>query len=283
MSKVIFLIVLLSVMSRAYDDELSETTSTELPTPDESPGAGAALCEAGSISSGLVTSCVCQAGSEKFTSCQNEKYGLAICNMVCGFDNRNAEACELWYYGVCNCLQNLAAGQTTNCVPDKPWAGAGIPPVWILRISANLISSTVLNTGVENLASMPDKNGGWTLGLNNLTPTMQGLTMNSQNTRTENQIHIHRCPVNANAVNVLSKLTPADYVLFKSVPGTTWYCKVEVLGATIAPSSDVLAFLKTTPSIDITNVGIGVIPANNFRWVCISTTKADVAEYTFCH
>lgn len=231
-------------------------------------------CTATNIENGDVSSCICSEGTNSCGSCPILQYGLKACNTVCSSVNKVCTACDIYYSQTCDCLQ------TQKCIFGKPWNGKGKPPIWILRqLQANLISSPVLNMGIEELSKMPDKDDGWVLGLNNMNKKSQGLTMNSKHSRSRNQIHIHICPKNKNAEKTLSALDQSLYSSFNSVPGTNWYCKNANNGFTI--SSDVVSFLnKGTVSID--SAGIGVLTDSKGRlWNCISTSGA--AEYIFCN
>lgn len=119
------------------------------------------------ITNGNVGNCICKSAQNTCSpNCNSQQYGLKVCNADCGKQqNVDCAACDIYYSekGICNCLQNILNGKTGECIPGKPWNGQGNPPIWILRLfSADLISSTVLNTGIENMQYMPDKNEGWT-------------------------------------------------------------------------------------------------------------------------
>lgn len=237
-----------------------------------------AKCTTGDISSGNIDNCICEDGTESCHSCPVTQYGLKACDTVCNSQNQPCSACDIYYgrSGICGCLQEK------NCIFGKTWNGQGNPPIWILRpFSANLISSPVLNTGVEQLSYMPDKNDGWILGLNNMNKKSQALTLNSKHSRSRNQIHIHICSKNSNAEKTLTNLDQSLYSSFNKivVSGVTWYCKNANNGLTI--SSDVVSFLGTS-AIDTDRAGVGVLTDSKGRlWNCISTSGA--AEYIFCN
>lgn len=243
-------------------------------------------CQASDISLGLVGSCTCRSGTNDCRKCNSQNVGLVICDTVCGSDNRNCHACDIWYSGVCECLQSSLP--SVGCIGNTVWAGPGhgLPPIWILRkFNANLISSSVLNTGIENLAQMPDKDEGWLLGLSNINTAIQALTMNSVETRSRNEIHIHLCSKNIGASVYLATLNPAQYSTFTFVPflGTSgWYCEATAKGITPKPSSDFIKWLGTSPSVNINKLGIGLLTDthNNYLWTCVSTYG--VAEEIFC-
>lgn len=148
--------------------------------------------------------------------------------------------------------------------------------MWTLHNGANpLISSTVLSAGVEDLAKMPDKNDGWELGMNHKS---QALAMNSQSSRTANQIHI--CSKNGNAENELSSLAKSKYTTLSPVTGKNWppknvnvYCEAKAS----TPSSSVVDWLKTHTKEE-PHVGIGVL--TDTHGTCASVGGA--AEHIFC-
>lgn len=233
-------------------------------------------CTATDIINGSIDNCTCVEGTSSCHTCPVVQYGLSVCDTVCNSGNKQCSACDIYYgkSGICGCLQEK------NCVFGKTWNGKGKPPIWILRqFSANLVSSTVLNTGVEQLDKMPDKNYGWILGLQKMQKKTEALAMNSKHSRSRNQIHIHICSKNTNADKVLSYLDKSQYSSFAKVPNTGWYCKYANNGNSV--SSDSIDYIKSS-SIDINRAGIGVLTDSNGRlWNCISTSGA--AEYIFCN
>jgi hypothetical protein len=245
-------------------------------------------CQADDISLGLVGGCTCRSGINDCRKCNSQNTGLIVCNTVCGLDNRECHACDIWYGGVCECLQKYPLPDIgSGCFGSISWQGPthGLPPVWILRNSANLISSTVLNTGIENINQMPDKNEGWLLGLSHINTATQALTMNSVETRSRNEIHIHLCNKNIAASNRLGTLDPKKYSIFTfiQVIGTSgWYCEATAKGTQLDPSSNFVKWLSTNPQVNINKLGIGLLTDthNNYIWTCISTYG--VAEQIFC-
>lgn len=248
-------------------------------------------CQASDISLGLVANCGCRSGINDCRRCISQSgallnVGLIACNTVCGSDNRECHGCDIWYGGVCECLKSYPLPNTVaGCYGNTPWQGPGngLPPVWILRNSANLISSTVLNTGIENLNQMPVNNEGWLLGLAHINTATQALAMNSVNTRTRNEIHIHLCNKNNAVSSYLGTQAASPNFAPFAIPGTTTsYCKTTQNGMPITPSSDFVNWVAQNPSANINTLGIGVLTDthNNYIWTCISTSG--VAEFIFC-
>lgn len=246
----------------------------------------ALACTSKDIETGNVKNCDCDnTFSTCATKCSPERYGLNKCGN-CGLgQNYKCTSCNVYYssLGVCGCLKELI-NKSSACIGGKPWSGSGTPPVWTLHNGANpLISSTVLSAGVEDLAKMPDKNGGWELGMKNINHKSQALAMNSQSSRTENQIHIHICSKNRNAENELSSLDKSKYTTLSPVTGKNWppknvnvYCEAKAS----TPSSSVVDWLKTHTKEE-PHVGIGVLTdTHGDWWTCASVGGA--AEHIFC-
>ncbi|KAJ2958148.1 hypothetical protein NQZ79_g6231 [Umbelopsis isabellina] len=277
----------------------SETYEDDLTGEGTAPGAGLSPldCTASDISLGLVASCSCRGANNACPACHLQKSGLVNCYAPCDSDNRECSSCNIYYGGLCKCLQIMAGllpGST--CFGNRPWLGPGmgLPPVWILGGSGNLgerlISSTVLNTGIDQLAEMPDNNGGWTLGFQHIDTLTQALSINSRLTRSRNEIHLHLCDKSSGPPAILAQKDPAMFATFE--PIGTWYCKATkpskaVLPNTDAwltsPSTDYLAWLATNPPVDRNNLGFALLTDthNNYLWQCITTTT-QVTEGIFC-
>lgn len=243
------------------------------------PFPGGGTCSAIDIRQGNVQNCNCVGGSGACTPlCTRQQYGLKVCNTVCDATNYPCQACDIYYSDVCECEQALIQGKMGQCITRTPWAGVGAPPTWIYRkFNSNLITSPVLNTGVEHLQDMPDKDDGWILGLSQLTPVTEALAMNSKNSRSRNQIHIHLCNKNQNAEGALAGLD--NYKTFTRVSNNL-VC--EVVTGVPKVSTNVVAYLRTQSADYVDRAGIGLLYDRHGRlWNCIS--EGGAAEYIFCH
>jgi hypothetical protein len=219
-----------------------------------------------------------------FTNCVNkcasEKYGLDTCGNCGKGKNYGCNACNLYYSntGVCGCLKELIKGGP-GCVGGKPWKGSGNPPVWTLHKGGKLlISSTVLNTGVESLKSMPEKDAGWELGVKNMQHKTQALAMNSQSQRDEDQVHIHICSKVIAAESVLAGLS---YTTLSPVTGKNWppvpvYCKLSS-----TPSTDVVNW-QLPAGVKISDVGIGLLTDTKGRWWTCASVGGTASYGVFC-
>jgi len=279
---------------------------------EQQPGVLAGTtCFANDISLGFVLTCNCQAFSASIQcprcNMQTGVAGLIACDQSCGFDNSVCTACDIWYGGACNCLKNLAGiNPGKSCTGSTIWKGPGmgLPPVWILGsddfLGSHLITSTILNTGIENIYQMTseESNSGWTFGLTKIDTKSQALALNSKHLRTKNQIHIHLCVKKTNPGSpndILGSLKPIEYSTFKNIPAIMSYCKATaVLPGKIVtpytdiwnpkPSTDFIEWYAANPTIDINILSIGLLTDshNNYLWECITYTTTNTAEHIFC-
>lgn len=248
-------------------------------------------CTAKDIIDGKVKSCDCYT---EFITCKkmciSEKYGLKTCGDCGQKDNYDCDSCVIYYgeLGVCGCLKELI-NKTDNCIGSKLWNGIGPPPIWTLQKGNNpLILSTVLNTGLENLATMPEKDGGWELGMMHMDHKTQALTMNSQSSRGQNQVHIHICPKLTSAEAVLSGLKSDSYNNISPVIGTmNWPPKgVDVFceaNNSPTPSTSIVEWYKThLNSTLIAHVGIGLLTDTYGNWWTCASIGGTAQFGVFC-
>jgi hypothetical protein len=298
------MLMLLSMVTAHADSSDPEDN----PGDDSPPGLDLAAvdCQASDISLGLVRTCTCRSAENVCPKCHlqdDANAGLINCYAPCDSDNRECKACDIFYGGVCNCLKIMSGISTgTKCIGNTAWQGPGngLPPVWILgsdsSLGSRLISSTILNTGIDQLANIPDNNAGWTLGLQHIDTSKQALAINSRARRSRDEIHIHLCNklTGANSPQVrLATLNPSNYVTFQAIG--SWYCKATKPTIPVKPntdswqtrpSTDYLAWVATTVAAvnSINNQGFALLTDsnNNYLWQCITTLETDVTEYTFC-
>ncbi|KAG2174758.1 hypothetical protein INT43_005816 [Umbelopsis isabellina] len=264
-------------------------------------------CTASDISLGLVTSCICRDAGNSCPKCHLQDAGLIDCYAPCSFDNRECGSCDIFYGGVCNCLKTMSGLLPgTPCVGNTAWAGPGkgLPPVWILgsglNLGSHLISSTILNTGIDQLADIPHNNDGWTLGFQHIDTKTQALAINSRARRSRDEIHIHLCSKKTgpgSPQDFLANQDPTQFATFKPLhiqPLITWYCKATKPTITpvkpntdswsTRPSTDYLAWLSTNPPVDSNNLGFALLTdtKNNYLWQCVTTLVTEVTEFVFC-
>jgi hypothetical protein len=160
-----------------------------------------------------------------------------------------------------------------------------------MLLSANdLITTTQLLPGILELSQAHDPEGGWTLGQDTYNRGQQGLAINSVQSRSEEQIHIHVCPFGTTSQGLrdtLSHQKYSNYVSLADVPGfSNLQCRVAPQRG--IPITDVARsikdFIAKPPSTECDYyVGAGVLTDNNdFTWMCISTARG-AAEFVFCH
>jgi len=160
-----------------------------------------------------------------------------------------------------------------------------------MLLSANdLITTTQLLPGILELSQAHNPEAGWTLGQDTYKRDQQGLAINSVQSRSEEQIHIHVCPIGTTAQTLrdtLSHRKYSDYVTLADVPTVPdVQCRVAPQrGIPISGVAQTIKDFLAKPSVAACDsyVGAGVITDNNdYTWMCISTARG-AAEYVFCH
>jgi hypothetical protein len=259
-------------------------------------------CLANDISLGLVSTCTCHGSNTMCRRCgeQTGEAGLVSCDQSCGFDNRDCLACNIYYGSVCDCLKRYAGLiPGTLCFVSDVWSGpgTGLPPTWVTFLNSELITSTILNTGIENLYQMTadEGNKGWTFGLTSIDTNTQALALNSKLLRTRDQIHIHRCNKKTGVGSPSSYLGTLNPTMYKSFVKTSmgWYCKAIPKTAPVTPlvdvwhpkaSTDFIEWYAINPSININILSIGLLTdsRNDYLWECIAESRTNTAEHIFC-
>ena len=157
----------------------------------------------------------------------------------------------------------------------------------------DLITTSQRLPGILELGQATHPNEGWLLGQNHYDKNTQALAMNSVATRSEEQIHIHLCPIvvgqrSARTQQLLTQLHRGDYTAqLKSVPmvplGSEMSCRVVATkGDTIDIGREIVQYLNSGKSCEA-YVGAGVMTDDNgWTWCCV-TTGHTAAETIFCH
>ncbi|KAK9369489.1 hypothetical protein V1509DRAFT_652245 [Lipomyces kononenkoae] len=224
---------------------------------------------------------------------------LVQCGQGCVTANSNCNGCYVWFHGLCLCIHHLQSGSPTNCIPSgRLTPGHPNPPIWMVLNDRDLITTTQKLTGILQLNTAPDPDGGWRLGQQNIKRASGSLAMNSVATRSEEQVHIHVCDILSSKIrDKLSSLTRSSYGSLQSVPltaaegfkpGSEMSCRVSPnKGAVVDVARDInstLAGLRPPPAnCAAYYVGAGVITdSNDYSWSCV-TTGTRSAEELFCH
>lgn len=282
-----------------YIDQYLQTNQTNF---ENNLGIIGSSCLANDISSGLISTCTCYSSTTVCRRCgeQTGEAGLVSCDQSCGFDNRDCLACNIYYGIVCNCLKRYAGlTQGNPCFASDVWSGpgTGLPPTWVTFLGSELITSTILNTGIENLYQMTadEGNRGWTFGITSIDTNTQALALNSKLLRTRDQIHIHRCNKKTGTGSPNSYLATLDPKMYTSFLKTSmgWYCKAIKNTGSVNPftdvwypkvSTDFIEWYSNNPSININILSIGLLTDshNNYLWECIAESRTNTAEHIFC-
>lgn len=247
----------------------------------------AAECTQSDISHLSVSGCTCQ---KFFTSCpltcplgggcgQNSNT-VKKCDVGCTDDNKDCSTCNLYYGGLCRCIQD------GDCFHD-PSTGS-----WTLLHARTLITTPHLLPGILQLGT---DNNGWKLGqialsTGKVSSVSAGtLAMNSVTSRTEEQIHIHVCdrPTSVfqqyldkkNAAHY-SQLTAIDFDQLGFQKNSIQCQALKTKNFDMAKlTSDYLN--KLGAGCAKYHVGAGLITdKQGYTWGCITTQGS--AEFLFC-
>lgn len=233
---------------------------------------------------------------------------LNHCGAGCTDENNDCSACYIWFVGLCNCLQRLIGQQTTGC---EVYGGTPLavhqrsPPSWVLNNPKDLITNTYKIPGILELHDIPDPNGGFEFGQNQLQKTFKGsgtLSINPAVSRSQEQIHIHlhdNPSPGSKLRDVLSSLKLGDYAKLSEVPLATlpnvdqslrkfgsMFCRVASASGIVFmdQAADILGYLAALPldSCEKYKTGAGyMIDNRGYAWSCITTARS--AEEAFSY
>jgi hypothetical protein len=195
---------------------------------------------------------------------------LKACDQGCIDANQPCDNCFLWFNSLCKCQKN------GNCPTFTS------NPEWVKIASGKLISTTQKTPGILELQS----EAPWQYGQSDLDRQNKALTINSVKTRTEEQIHVHVCPVKEVVQRILASQNYAKFPklapIMLPVP-EPWLCKVnpkkgqDISGVT----ADLQAEIKKAKCKDFIGAAV-VVDSNDRTWACV-TTDDQPTQYTFCH
>ncbi|KAJ6120328.1 hypothetical protein N7523_004608 [Penicillium sp. IBT 18751x] len=221
-------------------------------------------CQGNEITARQVSHCQCPIYSHS----QLEK-----CGVGCTDDNKACNSCYIWFEQLCKCLQDGAA-----VCPQRPSTSAGA--YWVLMSSGSLMTTTQLIPGIREL-SIEDP---WEWGQQLYARGSQALAINSARTRSQEQIHMHICPINQATQTYLDNLDHTNYQSLTKIPGKPWYCRANQNKG--QPISGVTADTQSrlaSGQVCVDYVGAAVIVDSRDRtWACV-TYDEDTTEYVFCH
>jgi hypothetical protein len=257
----------------------------EICSAQNNPGTGNS-CSTDRIEKGATAlgGCQCSAGKEKEPKCQKcpltecnvpgllSVSRLATCNQGCIDANHPCDNCFLWFDSVCNCQKH------GNCPTFN------LNPEWVRIASGKLISTTKKTPGVLQLQS----EAPWQYGQRDLDRPNKALTINSVKTRTQEQIHIHVCPVKEIVQRILASQKYTDFqdmgpIKMPVADPNPWLCKVNpTKGQTISGvTADLQNQIKKAKCKDFIGAAV-VVDSNDRAWACV-TTDDQPTQYTFCH
>jgi hypothetical protein len=234
------------------------------------------------------------------------KAPLIHCGAGCIDENNDCSGCYIWFVELCTCLQRLIGQQTTTCevFGGTPLAiGQRSPPSWVLNYGNELITSTYKIPGILELHDIPDPNGGFAFGQDQLQK-FKGfgtLSLNPTDSRSQEQIHIHlhNNPKGSKLRDALSSLKLTDYAKLSEVPLATlpnvdqsltrfgsMFCRVASASGIIYmdQAADILGYLANLPpdGCERYKTGAGyMIDSRGYAWSCITTARA--AEEAFSY
>jgi hypothetical protein len=183
--------------------------------------------------------------------------------------------------------------------------GQRSPPSWVLNNPKDLITSTYKIPGILELHDIPDPNGGFAFGQNQLQKTFKGsgtLALNPAVSRSQEQIHIHlhnNPSPGSKLRDVLSSVKLPDYATLSEVPLATlpnvdqslrkfgsMFCRVASASGIVFmdQAADILGYLATLgpDSCERYKTGAGyMIDNRGYAWSCITTARS--AEEAFSY
>lgn len=220
-------------------------------------------------------------------SCGSEPAGfsLANCNGDCTSSaNSDCDACGIWLHSLCECLQGLA-----HCTESNPGGW------W--RLNQNLATPNQPIPNILDLQMHPNlARLAWDFGQTVADLSTTGLAINPARTVTQDQVHMHICPVNSNMQGALAKLTYQSYSSLKPVrlngafsmfangaPNKMW-CQVAQSKTSNIAGSDVDKAISSVLGMQgICNYQVAaamIKDSNGYTWACVTADRGD-AEHRF--
>lgn len=213
-------------------------------------------------------------------------FSLANCDGDCTYSsNSDCNACGVWLSTLCECLQS-----PVHCTESTPGGWWRLPGQNLATPNQPIhnILDLQMNSNLAPLA--------WNFGQNIADLSTTGLAINPARTVTQDQVHMHICPVNSNMQNALAKLSYQSYSSLNPVhlngafsmfangtPGEMW-CQVASSKTSNIAGSDVdkaISSVLGMPGICNYQVAAAMIKdANGYTWACVTADRGD-AEHRF--
>ena len=241
-------------------------------------------CKGSEITSRQVGHCQCTSG--KSTQCKNcglssdcpKEIGihshsqLEKCYMGCTDDNQECDSCFLWFVELCQCLQD-----GPGVCPQRQSTTAGA--YWVLMSAGRLMTTTELMPGILNLPTEDP----WEWGQQLWQRGAQALAINSVVTRSQEQIHMHICPVDSGAQEYLAFLDPTKYLAMTKIPGMPWLCRASTqTGQSITGvTADTRAQIANAQCADYLGTAV-IVDSKDRTWACVTYDAVDATEHIFC-
>ncbi|KAL2833955.1 hypothetical protein BJY01DRAFT_259763 [Aspergillus pseudoustus] len=262
-------------------------------------GTTAADCTSHDIETQSVGSCTCGGGdADCTTQCDATQSAsgcpyttilsqlhLDDCSGHCTLDkNRRCKSCWIWFNALCSCYQN-------GC--EKSSSSGSF---WI-QIDRHLLTT---NEPIPNILELQKHSllsqYGWDFGQTQKIsdPSSQALVINSAHSITENQIHMHTCPINNDMLKALTDLStnpgPAKFNTLTSLslpgpPGVSQvYCRAMQQKDTPVGGQQVSTDINEVKGKECEYyVGAAVIrDSNGYTWDCITADSQSTEYHRFC-
>ncbi|CEN60908.1 hypothetical protein ASPCAL07579 [Aspergillus calidoustus] len=263
----------------------------------------AADCSSQDIETQSVSSCTCGGGDDVcMTQCDATQSASSFCPFTtissqlhlddcdghCTSDkNRRCKSCWIWFNALCSCYQNSNCEKSSN-------TGSFF---WI-QLNRHLLTT---NAPIPSILDLQTKHSalapfGWEFGQTQKIsdPASQALVINSAHSITENQIHMHTCPVNSEMLKRLTELStnpgPAHFSNLVSVtlPGPSGvlpvYCRTMQQKDTPVEGKQVSGDINEVMQKECKYyVGAAVMrDSNGYTWDCITADSQSTEYHRFC-
>ncbi|KAL2826867.1 hypothetical protein BDW59DRAFT_144861 [Aspergillus cavernicola] len=263
-------------------------------------GTIAADCSSHDIETQNVGSCTCGGGGDicttqcdatqsasgcPYTTILSQLF-LDDCNGHCTLDkNRRCKSCWIWFNALCSCYQSGSCEKSSN-------TGS----FWI-QVDSHLLTTNEPIPSILDLQKHPSLSQyGWDFGQSQKIsdPNSQALVINSAHSITENQIHMHTCPINSDMLKALTdystNLGPAVFnkLTYVSLPGPSGvspvYCRAAQQKNTPVGGQQVSDDINEVMGRECKYyVGAAVVrDSNSYTWDCITADSQSTEYHRFC-
>ncbi|CAN6646580.1 hypothetical protein TRVA0_021S02344 [Trichomonascus vanleenenianus] len=258
---------------------------------------GQSTCTSLEIFQNNTDSCVCRdflvgqcANRCQVTSpqCSSKLSGIYLGNCISDCTsphNKDCDSCGIWLSSLCTCLQH----------PTWCEHSASSGKVWIKLAGGNIAT---VNLPIPNILDLQNNHEelakiGWDFGQRASKPISEALAINPARTITQDQIHMHICPINTNMQTFLSGKTPPSSLTaiqlpgqFQHLPGPTeMWCLASQTKDTPIDGSEVFEAIHSVLEMKGTcgyDVSAAVIrDTNGYTWACVTADSGDT-EHRFC-